>query len=235
MKKLLIISTYLFFSLYAFSNESLINETDNNTILAKDILENGVDNINLYTSSNIVIWGDYGNNMFSFNPFQSILGRVEFDYQRFSSSGSSSIKIPLLIDFTLGYVQDYDYYTEDLALNYNWPYRMNFRTGFEQKFFPTGSDGGVRGFFGYGAHLGIITTEAITYFYDWDGNYYYSISEPTSFWSDIQFIGGVQFHPSSLINITIDAGIGLGGFDFESGDPNLYVVPDLGISLGFRF
>ena len=48
-----------------------------------------------------------------------------------------------------------------------------------------------------------------------------------------QFIGGIQLHPSKLLSLTLDAGIGV-GYVFGGVD-KMYFAYNLGFSLGFRF
>ncbi|MDA0682287.1 MAG: hypothetical protein O2781_02925, partial [Bacteroidetes bacterium] len=140
-----------------------------------------------------------GSNMFFIEPIALLLGgNIGVGYEHFSKSGRSSISIPLRIQVT-------DSYTYD-------SYGL-LSIGFKHKFFPTGSDGVVRGFLGYAENLG-----SISLYHDY-------------FFNETQFIGGVQFHPSQLINITLDAGIGLGLLDFDE----TYLSWDASLRLGFRF
>ena len=165
-------------------------------------------------SSNL---GEYGSNMFTLNPLAPIAGYIISSYEHFSKSGKSSVKIPLMID--LAGVNNSTIFFQQYS-------RVHLKTGYEQKFFPTGSAGGVRGFLGFSETLGFASVLRTDYNY----NYYYDGYE-SGFFNDTQFIGGVQFHPSKLISITLDAGLGLFVFKFD--DINLSY--NLGLNVGFRF
>ena len=161
--------------------------------------------------------GDYGNNMFFLAPIDPIFGYVGIGYEHFSKSGKSSVRIPL----------KFQIFNNGLSENM-------FSIGYEQKFFPTGSDGGVRGFLGFAEHLGSIQIRNYYYYeyYDgWDTYYEEGYNYSDYFFSDTQFIGGVQFQPNKLINITLDGGIGLGLLNFEE----TYLSYKIGFNLGFRF
>jgi len=172
-------------------------------------------------SSNL---GEYGNNMFFLAPIAPLYGYVGIGYEHFSKSGSSSIRIPLILQIN----------DEDFQINNN--YRPLYGVGYEHKFYPTGSSGIVRGFLGFAEHLGVLSIREYYYYEyydDWNGTYEYydGIEYNSYFFNDTQFIGGVQFHPSKLINITLDAGIGLGLLDFDES----YLSYKIGLNLGFRF
>jgi len=165
------------------------------------------------SNSNI---GDYGSNMFFLEPIAPLIGGyIGVGYEHFSKSGKSSIIIPFRIQ----------------VADYSWTYNSyNLITiGFKHKFFPTGSNGSVRGFLGYAERIGAVELRGSYYYnvYDSYSDYYYN----SYFFNETQFIGGVQFHPSKLINITLDAGIGLGLLDFD----DTYLSWDANLSLGFRF
>jgi len=167
---------------------------------------------------------NYGNNMFFLAPIAPLYGYVGIGYEHFSKSGRSSIRIPLILQIN----------DEDFQINNN--YRPLYSIGYEHKFYPTGSSGIVRGFLGFAEHLGVLSIREYYYYEyydDWDGFYYYDegYAYNSYFFNDTQFIGGVQFHPSKLINITLDAGIGLGLLDFDES----YLSYKIGLNLGFRF
>ena len=158
--------------------------------------------------------GDYGNNMFYFSPILPIVGYIGIGYERFSKSGKSSVRFPLQIQF------DQNNISQGL-----------FYLGYEYKFFPAGSSGGVRGFVGFEERIGEIIIREQSYYgsdYYYD---YYSYSTSYYFFNETNFTGGVQFHPSELINITLDGRIGLGLRDFE----DTYLSYQIGLNLGFRF
>jgi len=163
--------------------------------------------------------GDYGSSMFFFEPLSPILGAyIGIGYQHFSKSGASSITIPLRIQ-VLDYSETYDSYGL-------------FATGFKQKFFPTGSNGGVRGFLGYAVNIGTIKVRTTEFDYNYNYNYYSGyMYEEELFFNETQFVGGVQFHPSKLVNITLEVGLGPGFLDFD----NHYFSWDAGLNVGFRF
>ncbi len=170
------------------------------------------------SKKNISSLGDYGNNMFFIEPLSPIIGGyIGIGYEHFSKSGGSSITIPLRIQ-----VVDYSYTYNSYGL---------LATGFKHKFFPTGSNGGVKGFLGYAEHLGLISLQTTSYYYDDWGDYYYYNDQSSYFFNETKFIGGVQFHPSKLINITLDVGIGLGLLDFDES----YLSWDASFNVGFRF
>jgi len=150
--------------------------------------------------------------MFFLAPIAPLYGYVGIGYEHFSKSGMSSIRIPLILQIN----------DEDFQINNN--YRTLYGIGYEHKFYPTGSSGIVRGFLGFAEHLGVLS---IREYYYYDEGYEYN----SYFFNDTQFIGGVQFHPSKLINITLDAGIGLGLLDFDES----YLSYKIGLNLGFRF
>ena len=180
--------------------------------------------------SNIVknsIVSDYGHNMFSLNPFSIINNLIVMHYEHFSNNGKSAIRIPLWIDITSG--TDLN---KTSVLNLNSNYRTKLKTGFEHRFFPTGHSGVARGFIGYAEHLGIMSHEQLYYSYNNYGDPYYGSRIDSEFFEDTQFIGGVQFHPSKLIALTLDAGIGP-GYLFKSDE--FFLSYNLGFSLGFRF
>jgi hypothetical protein len=162
--------------------------------------------------------GDYGNNMFSIGPLDLLYGvMLNIGYEHYTKSGRSSIKIPLRLVLGGSY-SDF--------LNGNSIYDF-WKIGFEHKFFPTGSNGVVRGFLGYGVHLGGYGYESIyasDYYYD-----YYDIVN-TSFFN-AQFMGGIQVHPSELINITLDVGLGPAIYD----DGYIEFWPSFSTTIGFRF
>jgi hypothetical protein len=173
---------------------------------------------NNYSKSSNSNLGDYGNNMFFLAPIGPIFGYVGIGYEHFSKSGRSSIRIPLILKI------------RENGLNY----RPEYSIGYEHKFYPTGSSGNVRGFLGFAEHFGVLPISEYYYYENYDGNdYYYSDGHESSsyFFNDTQFIGGVQFHPSKLINITLDAGLGLGLLDFDESYPSYKI----GLNLGFRF
>ena len=70
------------------------------------------------------------------------------------------------------------------------------------------------------------------YYNGWYNTYYYDQID-TRFAEKTQFIGGIQLHPSRLIAITLDAGIGV-GYVFGGVD-EVYFAYNLGLSFGFRF
>ena len=74
--------------------------------------------------------------------------------------------------------------------------------------------------------------QTTSYYYDswYDETYYYN-DQSSYFFNETQFIGGVQYHPIKLINITLDVGIGLGLLDFDE----LYLSWDASLNVGFRF
>ena len=156
---------------------------------------------------------DYGNNMFYFSPIIPLLGYVGIGYEHFSKSGKSSFRIPLKLQILQN------------GLSENMVY-----LGYEYKFFPTGSSGGVRGFIGFEERIGAIETMNIYYFYD-GFDYYYNNNKMSYLFNETNFTGGVQFHPSKLINITLDVGLGIGLLDFEE----TYLSSKIGLNLGFRF
>ena len=172
-----------------------------------------------YSKSSYSDLGEYGSNMFFIEPLAPIIGGyIGIGYEHFSKSGGSSITIPLRIQ-----VVDYSYTYNSYGL---------LATGFKHKFFPAGSNGGVKGFLGYAEHLGLISLQTTSYFYDsFYGDYYYTNNNRSYFFNETKFIGGVQFHPSKLINITLDVGIGLGLLDFDES----YLSWDASFNLGFRF
>ena len=171
------------------------------------------------SKKNISNLGDYGNNMFFIEPLSLIIGGyIGIGYEHFSKSGGSSITIPLRLQ----------------VVNYSETYNSSglLATGFKHKFFPTGSNGGVKGFFGYAENLGFISLQTTSYYYDsFYGDYYYTNNNRSYFFNETKFIGGVQFHPSKLINITLDVGIGLGLLDFDES----YLSWDASFNVGFRF
>jgi hypothetical protein len=172
-----------------------------------------------YSKSSYSDLGDYGNNMFFIEPLSPIIGGyIGIGYEHFSKSGTSSITIPLRLQ-VVNYSETYNSYGL-------------LATGFKHKFFPTGSNGGVKGFLGYAENLGLISLQTTSYYYDdWDGDYYYYADRREYFFNETQFIGGVQFHPSKLINITLDVGIGLGLLNFDES----YLSWDASFNVGFRF
>jgi len=191
------------------SNKVIYTEDKNNLIGV--IFEDGEfekfeNNIKSFTKSNDLNQLVYGNNMFYLSPITPIFGVIQIGYEHYSSSGKSSMRIPLVIQI-IG--QEF------------------FSAGYEYKFFPTGSSGGVKGFLGFGEAIGSITITNLGYDY-YSGYYNYN---STYFLNETKFIAGVQFHPSKLINITLDAGIGLGLLDFYE----TYLSYQIGINLGFRF
>jgi hypothetical protein len=162
--------------------------------------------------------GDYGNNMFYIEPLAPIIGGyIGIGYEHFSRFGGSSITIPLRIQ----------------VVNYSETYNSSelLATGIKHKFFPTGSSGGVKGFLGYAENLGFISLQTTSFYDDWYGDTYYTYNNRSYFFNETQFIGGVQFHPSKLINITLDVGIGLGMLDFDES----YLSWDASLNVGFRF
>lgn len=170
-----------------------------------------------YSKSSYSDLGDYGNNMFFLAPIAPIFGYLGIGYEYFSKSGKSSVRIPLKFQIV----------SNDLS-------ESLYSLGYEQKFFPTGSSGGVRGFFGFAEHFGSIQVRENYYYEYYDGWGYDMVlgyRNNDYFFNDTQFIGGVQFHPSKLINITLDGGIGLGMLDFD----DTYLSYKIGFNLGFRF
>ena len=194
---------------------------------------------NIVNSSRV---SDYGHNMFSFNPLALINGLIIMNYEHFSNNGKSAIRVPLWIDITDG--NDFDPSDLDLnsivsgaILNGDFlEYRTNLLMGIEQRFFPTGHDGLARGFIGYAQHFGFISYVQKYYYEEyyngWYNTYYYDQID-TRFAEKTQFIGGIQLHPSRLIAITLDAGIGV-GYVFGGVD-EVYFAYNLGLSFGFRF
>ena len=160
---------------------------------------------------------DYGSNMFYVGPLDLLYGfMVNIGYEHFTKSGSSSIKIPIRLQLGGAYIDPigggdiYDFW----------------KIGFEHKFFPTGSNGIVRGFLGYGVHYGGYTYN--DYFYDYYGDIYYSNQYTLYF--NAQFMGGIQFQPTELINLTMDLGIG------PAVDEDDFVLwPSFSTTIGFRF
>ena len=168
--------------------------------------------------------GGYGSNMFTLNPLAPIAGYIILGYEHFSKSGKSSVKIPLMIDLTDG--------NSSSSVSFSRFLRVNLKTGYEHKFFPTGSNGGVKGFFGFSETVGIASVLYSYEYYDYEyNNYNYYEGYETGFFNDTQFIGGVQFHPSELINITIDAGLGMLMYKFE----DTFLSYKVGFNVGFRF
>ena len=163
--------------------------------------------------------GDHGSHMIFVEPLAPLVGILGVGYEYFAVNGKSSIVIPFRVqildnDLTEGFIS----------------------TGFEHSFFPTGSGGVVRGFLGYAEHIGTITLRESYYYYyydSWTGydESYLTWENNTYFFNETKFIGGVQFNPSTLINITLKAGLGVGLLDFD----DLYLAWDLGLKLGFRF
>jgi hypothetical protein len=168
--------------------------------------------------------GEYGSNMFTLNPLAPIAGYIILGYEHFSKSGKSSVKIPLMIDLTDG--------NGSGGLFSSRYSRVHLKTGYEQKFFPTGSDGHVKGFIGFSETLGLASVLYYYTSYDYyTDDYYYYEGYDTGFFNDTQFIGGVQFHPSELINITLDAGLGMLIYEFDE----IFLSYKLGLNVGFRF
>jgi len=165
--------------------------------------------------------GDYGSNMLYVGPLDLFYGvMLNIGYEHYTKSGRSSIKIPLRVVLGGSYS---DFYGSGNSIYDFW------KIGFEHKFFPTGSNGVVRGFMGYGVHYGSYGYENI---YAYDYNYYYYNIEYSEYYN-VQFMGGIQIHPSELINFILDVGIG----------PAIEVVddyvmrlwPSFSTTIGFRF
>jgi len=171
---------------------------------------------------------DYGSNMFYFSPIIPLLGYVGIGYEHFSKSGKSSFRIPLKFQIhsnNNNRTQLIEY--NEVGVSDNMVY-----LGYEYKFFPTGSSGGVRGFIGIEERIGMI--ERRIYIYEYIGEEVPDgllVERTGNLFNETHFTGGVQFHPSKLINITLDVGLGLGLLDFEE----TYLSYKIGLNLGFRF
>jgi hypothetical protein len=165
--------------------------------------------------------GEYGSNMFYVGPLDLLYGfMLNIGYEHFTKSGRSSIRLPIRLQ--LG-----DSYTDPIGGSsiYNF-----WKIGFEHKFFPTGSSGTVRGFLGYGVHFGGYTYNSYYTSYDYYGDGYSYYERRGSIFYNAQFIGGIQFQPIELINITMDVGIG------PAVDSDDFVLwPSFSTTIGFRF
>ena len=161
--------------------------------------------------------GNFGKNMFSFSLINPLVGHVGVGYEHFSKSGKRSFRIPFV------------FHTGNNDLN---NYAKIYLIGYQYKFFPTGSSGGVRGFIGFDEQIGVFeTSSSYISSISSDGLIYETINRNYLFFNNTLFSGGVQFHPSELINITLDAGLGLGLYNFK----NPTVGAKIGLNLGFRF
>ena len=161
---------------------------------------------------------NYGSNMFYVGPLDLLYGTMlNIGYEHFTESGRASIRIPLRVQ--LG-----DSYTDFIGGAEIYDF---WKIGFEHKFFPTGSDGIVKGFLGYGVHFG-----GYAYPYEYNTYYYYynSYKRDVSFFN-VQFMGGIQFQPTELINLTMDIGIG----PAVEEDDDVVLWPSFSTTLGFRF
>ena len=174
-----------------------------------------------YSKSSYSDLENYGSNMFYVGPLDLLYGfMLNIGYEHFTKSGRSSIRLPIRLQ--LG-----DSYTDPIGGSsiYNF-----WKIGFEHKFFPTGSNGTVRGFLGYGMHIGGYTYNSYYTLYDYYGAGYSYYDRISSTFSNAQFMGGIQFQPIELINITMDVGIGPA---LDSDDFVLW--PSFSTTIGFRF
>ncbi len=208
------------------STSEVVYTEDKNTLLGVVFEDGGFEKFESRRGSSSIKrnlnQGDFGNNMFYFSPIIPFLGYVGIGYEHFSKSGKSSFRIPFKLQIAANNLSNGMVYL-----------------GYEYKFFPTGSSGGVRGFIGFEERIGIIELnriDSVYVIYEWGLNNrdeYYEYYDNTSNYilSETHFTGGVQFHPSKLINITLDGGLGIGLLDFRE----TYLSYKIGLNLGFRF
>ena len=176
---------------------------------------------------------DYGRNMFYLEPGAlPVFGYVGVGYEHFSSSGVWSMQVPLRVQVL---ESDVILFGNTGAESDDFGIDEAYIAGFKHKFFPTlHHDGVAKGFIGYAHHVGYLSTRYKDYYSYQSGwtTYYEDRWVYNEYmYQDFMLVGGLQLHAGSVVNMTIEADVGIAILDFE----DVAFATNLLFNLGFRF